>query len=277
MKRLGILLIAILIAGAAVYIFGKGSLFTVQEAAQTGGDYTVVKHFTFSSPEELKGWDKKLLGQKKTEYELAEVDGVKCLKANSSDSASAFYYKQKLSWQKDPFISWDWKAIKFPDLTRKESIGEKEEFDFVAQVYVVFHANFFLNMKAIQYVWTKETTIGTSMASPYTKNVKLLVLESGESEEWKHERRNLREDYRKLFGKELEADVEAVSFMSDADSTDSTSQAGLKDLTLGYIGGDEEYLVSEPAKEQRRIQIPHLPRIPLFERDEKQRREPSNI
>ena len=192
--------------------------------------HELVKHFTLSSSSELKELDDKLLAKKRTGYSISEADGGKFLKAASEDSASALYYQRELVSEKRPFVSWDWKAVKFPSRSKKEVLDEKDEFDFVAQFYVVFKARGFLNAKAIQYVWTEHIPAGTVTDSPYTKNVKLFVLESGPTEEWKHEERNIVEDFKKLFGEELKKNVAAIAVMTDSDSTGTTAEAYFKDI-----------------------------------------------
>ena len=212
----------------------------------------LIKHFSFSDAQDLKEWDDKLLAGNKTRYTLSDVGGVKCVKADSQDSASAMYYKQDLSSIRRPIISWDWKVEKFPVHQKDEELKSKEEFDFGAQFYVIFSAKFFLNAKAIQYVWTEKAPVGTAVDSPYTKNVKILVLESGPSEEWKHEERNIEEDFRNLFGEELEKDVAAVSFMTDSDSTGTTALAYLNDVKLGYLGVDPNRKIRIKEKKRRK-------------------------
>ncbi|MGB2629904.1 MAG: DUF3047 domain-containing protein [Candidatus Omnitrophota bacterium] len=196
----------------------------------------VVKHFTLSSSSEMKELDDKLLADSRTSYVISEADGDKFLKAVSEDSASALFYRHKLVPEKRPFVSWDWKAGKFPSRSKEEALDKKDEFDFVAQFYVIFSSRFFLNAKAIQYVWTENVPAGTVSDSPYTKNVKILVLESGMSEEWKHEERNINEDFEKLFEEELNEDVDAVALMTDSDSTDTSAEAYFKDIKIGYLG-----------------------------------------
>ena len=236
MKRPGKLLKIVSLLAAA-YVVGYG-LFLLLKGKKPPevGERTVVKEFSFQSPEDLGDWEEKVLAEGNTHYSFTELDGKKCVKASSEDSASALYYRQRLSCRLDPFISWDWKAGKFPSFNGKEAIDKKANFDFVAQVYVIFDARFFLNAKAIQYVWTKDVPAGTVSRSPYTKNVMIVVLESGESETWKHEERDIGKDYRELFGEDMAKDMVAVSFMTDADSTDSTAEAFYGNITIGYLG-----------------------------------------
>ncbi|MFH1309947.1 MAG: DUF3047 domain-containing protein [Candidatus Omnitrophota bacterium] len=202
---------------------------------QVSGKGEILKEFDFSSAKSLREWDKKVLSQKSTSYTAENFDGKSCVKAYSEDSASALFYKQTLSCKREPFLKWKWRPEVFPVHKQIETLYDKGEFDFVAQVYVVFSAKFFLNAKALQYVWTEDLPVGTVAPSPYTKNVKVVVLQSGASEEWKEESRNLKEDFRNFFGMELEKDIDAVAIMTDADSTGSTAIAYYTDIVFGYL------------------------------------------
>jgi len=224
---------------AAILLIAGGVYRVLQKTGEKPGRAKgkEIKRFSFSSAGELKAWDEKTLSQHGTDYSVTNFDGKNCVKAVSENSASTLYYKQTLSCKARPFIKWDWKAEKFPAKKHKEALDEKEEFDFVAQVYVVFYARFFLNAKAIQYVWTRDLPVGDVSASPYTKNVKLLVLESGESETWKHEERDIKKDFKELFGEELDKDITAISFMTDSDSAKSSAVAYYSDIAIGYLEG----------------------------------------
>ena len=235
MKRFGIIFIVVLLAAAGI-LFGA-RLYYRPEKGPSGktGEVIVLKEFTFEGKNSLDAWDEKVLSGKKTTYSLENLEGKNCVKGVSNNSASTLYFRQRLSCDKDPFLRWKWKAEKFPARKEKENLTDKGEFDFVAQVYVVFSAKFFLNAKAIQYVWAENLPVGTVSSSPYTKNVKLLVLESGIAEGWKEEQRDIKADFRELFGEETEKDVDAISFMTDADSTNSTACAYYTDIAFGFL------------------------------------------
>ena len=226
-----LLVISILIVLASILL-----LKTKRPPRKPGRE--VVKHFSFSGAQDLDAWEDKLLASNRTDYSVGREEGADYIKAASEDSASALFYQHNLYPELRPFVSWDWKAVKFPARQQEETLDTKEEFDFVAQFYVIFSARFFLNTKAIQYVWTEKLPPGTVSDSPYTKNVKILVLESGLSEEWKHEERNIEEDFRNLFGEELEKNVAAVALMTDSDSTGTDALAYFGNITLGYLGAD---------------------------------------
>ncbi len=228
----------IVLIAAAVIVFGARLYYQPRkETSGKTGKAIVLKEFTFEKKNSLDAWDEKVLSGKKTVYSLENLDGKNCVKGVSENSASTLYFRQRLSCDKDPFLRWKWKAEKFPERKEKENLTDKNEFDFVAQVYVVFSAKFFLNAKAIQYVWAENLPVGTVSSSPYTKNVKLLVLESGMSEGWREEQRDIKADFRELFGEETEKDVDAISFMTDADSTSSIASAYYTDIAFGFLEG----------------------------------------
>jgi hypothetical protein len=227
-----------------------------------------IKSFKFSSEKSLNEWEEKVLSKNSTLYSVTEYGGKDCVKAESKDSASTLYFRQKLLYARNPVVSWDWKAEDFPDRKKKEELKKKSEFDFVAQVYVIFYARFFLNAKAIQYVWTEDVPKGTVSDSPYTKKVKILVLESGPSDTWKHEKRDIREDYRELFGEELDKDVMAISFMTDSDSTGTEAVAYFSNIELGYLGKEEASPETDADKEESNIPTPRLPRMPALAEEE---------
>ncbi|MBD3295892.1 MAG: DUF3047 domain-containing protein, partial [Candidatus Omnitrophica bacterium] len=179
-----------------VVVFRYTGFFSIKKAYMpeegTGREeYKVIRLFDFSSEGDLSQWEEKALASKKTDYEMVELDGSSCIKAVSKDSASALFFKRRISFKGDPYIAWDWKAEVFPEKRKKESLQEKDEFDFVGQVYVIFYAAFYLNAEAIQYVWASELPEGMMADSPYTGKVKLFVLESGPAEGWQHEMRNI--------------------------------------------------------------------------------------
>jgi len=238
-KRLGILVFLVLLIGIVIV----GIVVSRKEAPQKPSkdiEHVVVKQLSFETADSLGGWDEKVLTRYRTDYSLAEHKGERCVKAESKNSASSLFIKEPLSRSRRPFVSWDWIVAKFPERKEEETLDDKKEFDFGAQVYVIFKSRFFLTTKAIQYVWTEKLPVGTVSDSPYTKNVKLMVLESGPSNEWKHETRDVKEDFRTLFGEEMTRDVEAFAFMTDSDSTDSSAIAYFGNIRLGYIESVKE-------------------------------------
>ena len=225
-----------LVAAAGIGAFVIYRSLTLEELISVTG-HEVVGKFTFLPEHGLDGWDEKNFSRNTTEYGLINKDGIGCLKAESDNSASALFFRQKLFFERRPFISWDWRVEEFPVHKCAENLEKKKSFDFAAQVYVIFYDRFLTRAKALQYVWTRDVSKGTVVKSPYTRNIKVVVLESGGADEWNSEKRDISGDYEQFFGEPLEKDVMAISFMTDSDSTDSRAVAYYKNVEIGYLGG----------------------------------------
>jgi len=193
----------------------------------------IVRHFSFSKENSLKEWEAKIL-KGKVVYVIEKGGELSYVRAKSEKTASALYYRIKLDVKKRPVISWKWRVDKFPERGLPETIEGKKEEDFAARVYVIFPAAFFTNSKCIEYIWAESLPAGTYGQSGYSKNIKVLVLESGKSDAWRSEERNIAEDYVKLFGEEPRLDVGAISFMTDADSTGTSADAVYDEIKIGY-------------------------------------------
>lgn len=271
-KNLPRSIVLILVVIAIVVAVGRVMLIGMN-GGPIGGMHATVRRFLFHADDSIKEWDEKALSRHKTIYSITEHKGKKCVRAVGENSASTLYFKKKLSYDRRPFVSWDWIVEKFPERKLKETLDRKKEFDFAAQVYVVFQSRFFPNARAIQYVWAEGLPVGMVSDSPYTGNVKLIVLESGPSEEWKHEERDIALDFRNLFGEDLKKNVDAVAFMTDADSTKTSAVAYYGDITLGFLGPVAGKTSGEGSSSAGYLRW--LSKIPFFRGEQKE--EPSNI
>ncbi len=195
----------------------------------------VVKYFPFTVENSLREWKEKIFSGKVI-YEIKSLDGEGFVLAASDGTASALYYKIRLDMDKRPVISWKWNAKNFPAKDGVEKLTDARQDDFAARVYVIFPSFFFINSKSLEYIWTEKIKEGTISASPYSKNLQLVVAESGKSEdvEWVYEERDIYQDYLEAFGEEPRRDIGAIAFMTDADSTKSTAEAFYDEIKIGY-------------------------------------------
>ncbi|MFH1752738.1 MAG: DUF3047 domain-containing protein [Candidatus Omnitrophota bacterium] len=195
----------------------------------------IVKHFTFSRDDSLKEWQVKAF-KGRVAYSIGKADGKGFVRAASDNTASALYYKVKLKTEKRPLLSWKWKVEKFPSKRGGESLKDPKQDDFGARVYVIFPSFFFTKTKALEYIWTESVKEGTISPSPYSKNLQLVVVESGKREGagWVSEERDIYEDYIEAFGEPPKSDIGAIAFMTDADSTKSSAEALYDEIKIGY-------------------------------------------
>jgi hypothetical protein len=130
-----------------------------------------------------------------------------------------------------PILSWKWKVDRLPPAG---DIREKSKDDQAAQVYVVFPNKVFrFRSPTIGYIWDSNAPAGTiadghSAMTP----IKVVVLRSGKQRlgEWVQERRNVAEDYLRLFGKDALAKVGRVAIWINTQHTKSTADATFADL-----------------------------------------------
>lgn len=205
------------------------------EVAKPKYPIQLIKAFPFSDQNELNEWEEKVF-KGRVLYEIQKNAILSYVNAKSEAAASALYYKVKLDPDNEPIMSWKWRVDKFPDKTMPENLESQEEHDFAARVYVIFPTVFILNSKVLEYIWAKDLPVGSSGTSPYSKNIRLLVLESGPagSDEWRFEERDILADYTKAFGRPPERDIGAIAFMTNTEHTGTSADADYDDIKVGY-------------------------------------------
>lgn len=203
----------------------------------------LVKWFPFSEANALREWEEKVFkGRVVYVVEadkrfVADEKDLPYVRAESKGAASALYYKVRLDTaSKHPVISWKWRVNIFPAKKEPESIESERELDFAARVYVIVPVGFVTNWKVIEYVWAEKLAAGTTGTSPYSKNIKVMVLESGmpASQEWRVEERDIVADYTKLFGDPPGRPVGAIAFMTNAEHTGTSADALYDEIRIGY-------------------------------------------
>lgn len=195
-----------------------------------------VAWFKFDDKNALKKWEEKIFKDKVLySVELLELrQGY--LHAFSKSAASGIIYRLKFDPKKEPMVSWKWKVLKFPDKNSNAvDTGWVEKDDYAARFYVIFPKLNILATRSIEYVWDRALPVGTILTNPYFKNIKIIVIESGDAKlnNWVYEERNIRQDFKKAFGREPSY-VGAIAVMTDADNTVSTAEAEYDEIRVGY-------------------------------------------
>jgi hypothetical protein len=118
---------------------------------------------------------------------------------------SSFGLKREMNFSiKDyPYLNWKWKVTHLPE---KGDFLKKETDDQAAQVYVIFpRFPAKLNTEIVGYLWeSKLKNKGMEGESPAWSKSKVVVLQAGPEKvnQWVQEKRNVYEDYKRLFKKE---------------------------------------------------------------------------
>jgi len=164
----------------------------------------------------------------KTDYRAVETETGKSLMADSKDSASLLIYRTKINPREYPVFTWRWKVA---GILEKGDAGRKETDDYPARVYVLFHHWIPFIRKSICYIWANRLPKGSHRVSGYFGGQENLAVESGKENagKWITEKRNIIEDYRRLFGGEPPS-IMAVGIMTDTDNTGESATAWYDDL-----------------------------------------------
>jgi hypothetical protein len=161
-------------------------------------------------------------------YDLTVVENdrhrVLHLKSQNEGSTVAKEIKGLVDLNETPILEWQWKVTILPaggDARRKERDDE------AAQIFLVWpRFPEAVRSRIIGYIWDTTAPKGAVFKSEKTGTVTYIVLRSGPAElgRWVTERRNVREDFKQVYGEEPEGPgVLAISI--DTNDTRSTAES----------------------------------------------------
>lgn len=180
------------------------------------------------SQNDMNGWEKKIFS-KETHYQLAsEAPGV-ALHAESDGTASGLVRHITIDLEKTPYLHWSWKVN---NILHGNDERSRAGDDYPVRIYVVFSGGmFFWRTRAINYVWSSHQPVGTRWPNAFTSQARMIAVDSGSESlgQWISHSRNIREDYRQLFGEDVSS-VDAVALMSDTDNTGLKATAWYGDI-----------------------------------------------
>ena len=169
--------------------------------------------------------------RRRTEYRAARVEGRACLEARSRNGASVLLHPIQFDPGAYEWLSWDWRVdqpVAGEDLTKKAGS------DAPARLYVYFNTHGLpWQKRSLDYVWSSALPPGTVLHSAFSPESAIIVLEGASAPgHWRHERRNLRDDYRRCFDGAM-PEVIALGIMTDTDNTRGEALAYYADLRVG--------------------------------------------
>ena len=179
---------------------------------------------------DLGGWEEKVFNGK-TRYETVRQDGRGAVRATSRGSASGMYRRLRIDLDRTPILNWTWRVeATLGDIDERTRGGD----DYGARVYVIrSHPVFFWKTRAVNYVWASARAEGETWPNAYTDSARHVALRSGDAHagQWVTERRDVRADFRTLFGEEVRY-LDAVAIMSDTDDTGTAAIAYYADIAF---------------------------------------------
>lgn len=185
------------------------------------------------------GWQAEYWGFRTgLDFEVVDDGGRRVLRARSADNRCTIGrdLRGKVNLDETPVLEWRWKAVVLP---RGGDARRRETTDQVAQVYVAWpRFPALLRSRVLGYVWDDAVPAGTVLPSKKTPTVTFIVMRSGPADvgRWLTERRNVRDDYRRVFGEPPPEGPAAVSLSIDSDDTHTAAEAMFGEIAFVPAG-----------------------------------------
>jgi len=126
-------------------------------------------------------------------------------------------------------LNWSWRVDQVLKGTDERS---KDGDDYPARVYVVASGGAALwKTRSLVYVWSSNQPVGATWNNAFTDNARVMALRSGTQDagRWVSEKRDIRADFQRLFGRDIDA-VDAVALMTDTDNSGQRASAWYGDI-----------------------------------------------
>ena len=131
---------------------------------------------------------------------IAVDDGRRALRLRSHDDHSTIARPLTVDLEATPILEWSWKIVQLPS---GADIRRRETSDLTAHLFVVWpRFPALLRSRLIGYAWDPAAPAGAIEKSRKTGTTTFVIVRSGTAElgRWITERRNVRDDYRRIFG-----------------------------------------------------------------------------
>ena len=165
----------------------------------------------------------------KADAQVVKDDSSKALRLRSAKTSTALYKKMSFNIKDYPYLNWRWKVTKIPV---GGDVRKKNTDDQAAQIYVIFPKfPSQINSRMLGYIWDTGAPAGSEVISAKLSTTRYIVLKSGAGElgKWFSEKRNVYEDYKRLFNEEPPK-VGSVALMIDSDDTKTSAESFFGDI-----------------------------------------------
>lgn len=205
----------------------SAALWAISISAATGAASEELRIGRFSAGD-LEGWQKKIF-QGETRYRFDEKNGRRALFAESRSTASGLYREIQVDLNRTPWLNWSWRVDQvLSGVNERSKAGD----DYPARVYVVVSGGAaFWKTRSLVYVWSSAQPVGATWHNAFTSNARVMALRSGmkDATQWVSEKRNIRVDFRQLFGDDIDQ-IDAVALMTDTDNSGQSVNAWYGDI-----------------------------------------------
>ncbi len=201
------------------------TLLAVSTAAGATDERLMIGRF---SAGDLQDWQSKSF-KGETRYVFDDKSGQRALFADSRGAASGLYREIRVDLNRTPWLNWSWRVDKVLNGVDERSKGGD---DYPARVYVVVSGGAASwKTRSLVYVWSSNQPVGATWNNAFTSNARVMALRSGtrDAGRWVSEKRDIRADFRQLFGEDI-ATIDAVALMTDTDNSGQNATAWYGDI-----------------------------------------------
>jgi ABC-type amino acid transport substrate-binding protein len=167
------------------------------------------------------------------DFTIVDEEGRRALRVRSHDEHSTIAREVQVDLAATPMLEWSWKAVELP---AGADVRDRATSDLAAYVLVVWpRFPEALRSRIIAYAWGTAEPAGSVQRSRKTSTVSFFILRSGAEQlgQWLTERRDVVEDYRRIYGEAPESPrVVAISI----DTNDTHSRASALIGAIAFTG-----------------------------------------
>jgi DUF3047 family protein len=163
-------------------------------------------------------------GRPAYDFVIAEDDGRRALSVRSRDEHSTIAREAHVDLEATPILEWSWKVVELP---AGADVRARATSDLTAHVLVVWpRVPEMLRSRLIAYAWGTTEPAGAVVPSRKTRTVTFFIVRSGAESvgRWVTERRDVVEDYRRIYGERPE-NPRAVAISIDTNDTHGSAAA----------------------------------------------------
>lgn len=212
------------------------------QAVKSADDNVVVDDFeTYKAGATPDGW--KFIGSNRDvlsieealeegeEFYIVKEGGNKFLRASTHGEALRFTRRNGVdfnwSLEEYPLLKWRWRANKLP-----EGASEDDKNDSGGALYVTFGTDWIGRPKSIKYVYSSSLPVGTVVSHGPLKVIVVDSAREPDMGEWQSVLRDVRSDYRQVFGGQAPDRPVSITLWSDSDTTQDSAEVDFDDIEL---------------------------------------------
>lgn len=229
LSRISLLLVISFLTPGLKYVEGGGS-----EKGDTAGETTSKTLIIASFPKEdvpIKKWLKEngWVEQRGNAEQFIIKSETLFMKSNDATTVIGKEFDEEIDPTEYPVIEFRVKVDEIPPGT---NVTMKRREDAAFRLFVIFDkgGGWFSPPETIGYVWDSSMKVGSIGHAPRFKQVRYITIGSGTDGlgDWKTYRRNILEDYKRLFGSNEVPRIAAIALKCDSNHSEATAASAVQ-------------------------------------------------